>query len=78
MIDKFIKSYFSFYKDDTPEKFIEESQCISSLYDLISNLTKRIEQLENENVELTNELYELQNTIDTLKWQQNMLESKFN
>ena len=35
-----------------------------NLYQLIDDLTKRIEVLEQENISLTNELYRLENSLD--------------
>lgn len=37
-----------------------------NLLDLISQLQKRIENLENENIETTNCIYELQNQIEAV------------
>lgn len=37
----------------------------TSLIELISNLEKRIEKLEKENIELTNSLYEIENTLQS-------------
>lgn len=36
-----------------------------SIYDLIMDLRKRVETLEEENINFANELYELQNYIDS-------------
>jgi regulator of replication initiation timing len=44
---------------------------IKSLYQRLTELEKRVEYLEDENVGLSNELYELQNHLDILqepKW----------
>jgi prefoldin subunit 5 len=38
-----------------------------SLMETITNLTKRVETLERENVETTNRLYELENKIDLME-----------
>lgn len=39
-----------------------------SLYEIIMNLEKRVNQLENENVGTTNTLYEILNTLETMQW----------
>lgn len=36
-----------------------------SIYDLIMDLRKRVDTLEEENINFANELYELQNYIDS-------------
>ena len=40
---------------------------IKSLYQRLTELEKRVEYLEDENVGLSNELYELQNHLDILQ-----------
>lgn len=55
-------------KESTMKEFsnqVSESQY--SVMDIVSNLTKRIERLEQENIGLSNELYELQNSLDMKK-----------
>lgn len=45
---------------------------IKSLHERLTELEKRVEYLEEENIGLSNELYELQNRLDILqepKWE---------